>query len=636
MKKFSTLLATVFLASASFAQVQRLVLCEEYTQASCGPCASQNPGFNTLLAANTNKVVSVKYQTSWPGVDPMNAQNPTDAANRVSYYTITGVPHGKTDGVSIVNDCSAYTGAPMCLNQAEIDAAYNVPSPFTLNLSHVMSTDFDSAYVTVVITAAQAFTSSGTFSLRLAMVEKEINFLTPPGSNGEVDFYMVMRKMYPNGSGTTLGTTWTNAQTQTLNFAVSVPTYIYDLNEIAFVAFLQSNTSRVVHQAAYSAPILLQNDAGVTGATGIPSLNCTGNFTPSVTITNGYGATTLTSCDINYQIDANPAQILPWTGSLAMSQSATVALPALSATDGSHTLTIWTSNPNGSMDQYPSNNQQVYNFVISLTPVASPIQEGFVGALYPPNEWAVGNANNNFTWTRWINAGGFGNSTTCTKMDFYSSPASQVDELYLPFVDLSASNTAASLTFNMAYSQQYTASADRLEVRASGDCGATWTTVFNKFGAAMSTTSGPQVGVFNPLSSQWRNEIVDLSAFAGQNDVSIKFVATSNSGNNLYVDDINLTSTTSVAEIGNAASIDVYPNPFSSMTSLFVNLSSSANVKIEMYNVVGEKVKAISTGQLTAGEHSFSLDGSSLSEGVYFVTLQVDHQTITKKVLINR
>ena len=37
---------------------------ESFTQASCGPCAAQNPGFNNLLQNNGNRVVLLKYQTA--------------------------------------------------------------------------------------------------------------------------------------------------------------------------------------------------------------------------------------------------------------------------------------------------------------------------------------------------------------------------------------------------------------------------------------------------------------------------------------------------------------------------------------------------------------------------------------------
>ena len=64
MKKLYTLALAMFVGVAVNAQSQRLTLLEEFTQASCGPCAAQNPALNTLLAGNETKTVSIKYQTN--------------------------------------------------------------------------------------------------------------------------------------------------------------------------------------------------------------------------------------------------------------------------------------------------------------------------------------------------------------------------------------------------------------------------------------------------------------------------------------------------------------------------------------------------------------------------------------------
>ena len=98
MKKITLLVGSVLLGAASFGQSQRLVLGEEYTQASCPPCASQNPPFQTLMVANASKMISIRYQTSWPGTDPMNAQYKTDLTTRTNYYSINGVPEMEMDG----------------------------------------------------------------------------------------------------------------------------------------------------------------------------------------------------------------------------------------------------------------------------------------------------------------------------------------------------------------------------------------------------------------------------------------------------------------------------------------------------------------------------------------------------------
>lgn len=50
---------------------KRWVLIEEFTNASCGPCASQNPGFHNYLQKNMNNVIPIVHRTSWPGADVM-------------------------------------------------------------------------------------------------------------------------------------------------------------------------------------------------------------------------------------------------------------------------------------------------------------------------------------------------------------------------------------------------------------------------------------------------------------------------------------------------------------------------------------------------------------------------------------
>lgn len=245
MKKTSLLTVLAISGGALFAQTQRLVFVEEFTQASCGPCASANPAFNSLLAANTTKAVSLKYQTSWPGVDPMNAQNPNEVATRVTYYGVAGVPDAYMDG-------NIYAGgSPSGITQSSINTEYAVASPFSVNLVHWFNAANDSIFINCEVTATQNTTLT-TGKLRIAMMEKTITFGTPPGSNGETVFYNVMRKMYPNASGTTLVSSWTTGQKKTVSFKAKIPTYIYSKPQIAVVAWIQDDSNKNVKQSAFS------------------------------------------------------------------------------------------------------------------------------------------------------------------------------------------------------------------------------------------------------------------------------------------------------------------------------------------------------------------------------------------------
>lgn len=632
MKKVYTTVAMACVAFAMSAQSQRFVLVEEFTQASCGPCASQNPAFNTLMAANSSKATSIKYQTNWPGVDPMNVQTQTWVGPRVTYYGVSGVPHGTVDGVAINNDCNYYTGAPACLSQGEIDAAYNTPSPFTINLTHTMSADFDSVYINMVITASQAFTSNGTLKAQIALVEREINFTSAPGSNGELDFYNVLRKMLPSATGTTLPSTWNNGDAQTVTISTAVPAYTYKLGELAVVGFVQSDGDKIVQQAAYSQPVPVVNNAATSALTGVPGITCTGSFAPSVTLTNT-GTATLTSCDISYQVDANTPVIYNWTGSLAANASATVTLPTISASAGTHTLTILPANPNGQAIFVTQFGSVMQSFtVVSGAGTAVPFTNTMSSTAFPYSGWSLNNPDGAITWARVTTNSG------SLKYDCFSyGSVGAIDEFTVEPADLSTSSVA-SLNFNVAHRQYSASYTDGLAVLVSTDCGATWTSVWSKSGATLASVTPASTSAFTPSANQWRAECVNLSAYTGNNQVFIMFRATNGYGNNIYVDDINVSGTSCTIgiseEVTNLNSFNVYPNPVTSAANISLNLAASNPVSMTVSDMLGKVVFTNNYGTMRAGEHMLVLDAAKFEAGLYFVTIKAGEETITRKITV--
>ncbi|MBP7497474.1 MAG: T9SS type A sorting domain-containing protein [Bacteroidales bacterium] len=65
------------------------------------------------------------------------------------------------------------------------------------------------------------------------------------------------------------------------------------------------------------------------------------------------------------------------------------------------------------------------------------------------------------------------------------------------------------------------------------------------------------------------------------------------------------------------------PNPFRINTEIDFLNAEDANVNITVYNLLGKKIAEIVNGQLTAGYHKISFDGSNLAEGVYLYKMTV-------------
>ena len=57
-------------------------------------------------------------------------------------------------------------------------------------------------------------------------------------------------------------------------------------------------------------------------------------------------------------------------------------------------------------------------------------------------------------------------------------------------------------------------------------------------------------------------------------------------------------------------------------------------VSLSVYDVTGKLIKSINEGNLSAGMHSITLETSDIDAGVYFYTLTVGDQILTKKMTI--
>src|SRR5437867_4543858 len=102
MKKiilFSSIVSLIFVLSNSMLhrQAQRKVLFENFTSATCGPCASNNPALRQWISDNWANLTCVSYHVGWPapGTDPMYLYNQTQSYDRRYYYNVNAVQIGR-------------------------------------------------------------------------------------------------------------------------------------------------------------------------------------------------------------------------------------------------------------------------------------------------------------------------------------------------------------------------------------------------------------------------------------------------------------------------------------------------------------------------------------------------------------
>lgn len=396
------------------------------------------------------------------------------------------------------------------------------------------------------------------------------------------------------------------------------------------------NTDRLSLQSSQGCvPVVLQQTDAAVQSILSPNLpTCTDSITPAFVLYNR-GTDVLTSVDINWQLDGGAVNTQPWTGSLASLATQNVTLPTMAISTGAHTLTIFTTNPNGTGDQNLLNDTLTQNFTI-LPQVAGqsvPYVQDFESGSFPPAGWSINNPDNDITWALRSNAGANGSSrSSWIDMYNYAAPG-QRDEMLLPAVDFSG-QPGPALTFDLShklYSQ--TGFSDTLYVLVSTDCGATWNQEYKKFDQALCTASPYfTTSAFVPSGdAEWRNEFVNLSAYAGYANVQVKFIIHNDYENNLFLDNINLLGFVGLENGLNSNALSIYPNPGEDHFKLAIQLRSAEDVEISVMNPMGMLVQQLSKEGYGGGEMDLNL--SNEASGVYFIRLRTSTGTITKKLV---
>jgi hypothetical protein len=120
----------------------------------------------------------------------------------------------------------------------------------------------------------------------------------------------------------------------------------------------------------------------------------------------------------------------------------------------------------------------------------------------------------------------------------------------------------------------------------------------------------------------------------------IKFTLIDSSGNNLYIDDINLVN----APVGiSTPSLDeyvtqIFPNPGMGNAQLTFGLFKSEDVTVELLDVTGRVIGNKYLGTKQAGEYTLGLNeisGSSFSSGIYLIHIQAGNASTFRKWICN-
>ena len=80
-----------------------------------------------------------------------------------------------------------------------------------------------------------------------------------------------------------------------------------------------------------------------------------------------------------------------------------------------------------------------------------------------------------------------------------------------------------------------------------------------------------------------------------------------------------------------------YPNPFNPATNIEFALPKQSDVRLEVFNLIGQRVATLVNGVRSAGFHSVAFDASGFSSGLYFYRLTANNSlTLMRKMVLSK
>ncbi len=266
--------------------------------------------------------------------------------------------------------------------------------------------------------------------------------------------------------------------------------------------------------------------------------------------------------------------------------------------------------------------------------------EGFESTTFPvfpgqdSKNWEIQNSGS----TGWVrNQNAFATGAASLRVVNPTSFSGSVTTLYSPVFQITGSNAGARVNFKYAFARRNTSNTDRLQVSYSTNCGVSWTSLFNKTGAPLATVSSLFTSLFLPSAADWKQESVVMNFLGTAQEFRLRFVFTGGGGNTIYLDDIMISTVTSVSNLQDEdLGISVFPNPSEGFAQVLIQSGDPGKTKLEIWDVTGRNCLLNEELSVEGGTNLISLDRymDKPRPGSYWVRLRTGKRVMVRQWVV--
>ena len=187
---------------------------------------------------------------------------------------------------------------------------------------------------------------------------------------------------------------------------------------------------------------------------------------------------------------------------------------------------------------------------------------------------------------------------TSTTIEYSADEINLTSNGYVGGIDILVEFANESFSFELGdnYAADWTISGNTARIVMIGD--------ENSLEEILTVTEGEIISISNALVANSSNEVTDVTVLFDESQPLSYIIK------------------------------DAYPNPFNPVTTLSVELNTTADVSVKVFNLTGQLVDVIAQGNFSPNTYNWTWNAENLASGVYFIATQIGNDMNNQKVML--